>query len=97
MTFLRGAAEGGRDIIFKECTPDVIMQVNMIPSFAGNAKIESFYCNYICETCDNTETVLLEVEKLPKNELPTSYGCECGAEMVTEELEDEYFAFLMEG
>ncbi len=93
--FLRAAAEG-RSITFKECTPDIISQINMIPSFAGKANVASFYTFYLCEECNKTEKILIERQNLPPKEMPERAKCpSCGKEMETEELEDEYFAFLL--
>ncbi len=51
VSFLRSLEEG-RVILFSECTTDIIMQINMIPSFLGNATVASFYVNYVCEVCN---------------------------------------------
>ncbi|RDB36214.1 hypothetical protein [Spirobacillus cienkowskii] len=95
VSFLRSLEEG-RSIVFSECPPDIIMQINMIPSFLGKATISSFYVNYICETCNKEEKKLFETSTLPPKTYPPVPKCEngdCG--MQTEELEDEYFVFLM--
>jgi hypothetical protein len=93
--FLR-AAEEGRNISFEECTPDVIAQINMIPSFSSKSKILSFYTNYICDSCNKTESILIQTANLKPKAMPEKAKCQtCQAEMETEELEDEYFAFIM--
>lgn len=95
VSFLR-TLEDGRTILFRECKADIIMQINMIPSFLGKATIASFYVNYICEVCNKEEKKLIEAASLKPKTIPESPKCdldECG--MQTEELEDEYFVFLM--
>jgi anti-anti-sigma regulatory factor len=95
VSFLRSLEEG-RTILFTECTTDIIMQINMIPSFLGKATVASFYVNYICEICNKEEKKLFETASLPLKTIPPAPKCEsddCG--MQTEELEDEYFVFLM--
>ncbi len=93
--FLR-LAQDGRAVVFEQCTADVIAQVNMIPSFASNAVISSFFTNYLCENCNKTETVLISRSALEPKALPQKAKCPtCTSEMETEELEDEYFAFLL--
>lgn len=88
--------EGGRAIWFDECTPDVIMQINMIPSFQGTARVRSFYTNYVCPKCNSNNTFLIDASKLSAKALPASPACpSCRTAMETEELEDEYFAFLL--
>lgn len=95
VSFLRSLEEG-RTILFSECTTDIIMQINMIPSFLGKATVSSFYVNYTCEICNKEEKKLFETASLPPKTIPQTPKCEqddCG--MQTEELEDEYFVFLM--
>ncbi len=93
--FLRSVEEG-RTVVFEQCSPDVISQINMIPSFSGKADITSFYTNYICESCNKTEKILLEKKNLAPKQIPEKAKCpSCSSEMETEELEDEYFAFLL--
>lgn len=95
VSFLRSLEEG-KKILFTECTTDIIMQINMIPSFLGKASVSSFYVNYICEVCNKEEKKLFETATLAPKTYPTAPKCEnddCA--MQTEELEDEYFVFLM--
>ncbi|APJ04430.1 hypothetical protein [Silvanigrella aquatica] len=95
VSFLRSLEEG-RKIFFTECTTDIIMQINMIPSFLGKATVASFYVNYVCETCNKEEKKLFETASLSPKTIPPAPKCElddCG--MQTEELEDEYFVFLL--
>lgn len=93
--FLR-AVEEGRKISFEECPPDVIMQINMIPSFKSKSTVNSFYTNYICSNCDATQKILIDTSTLKPKTLPPPQTCpSCSTEMETEELEEEYFAFLL--
>jgi hypothetical protein len=94
VTFLR-SVEPNRQVHFRECVPEIIMQINMIPSFQGLAHIDSFFVNYVSPTTEKTYRFLLNTAELPKNELPTAPLCPTsGVPMETEELEEEYFAFL---
>ncbi|WP_397601531.1 hypothetical protein [Silvanigrella sp.] len=95
VSFLR-SLEDGKKILFSECTTDIIMQINMIPSFLGKATVSSFYVNYICEVCNKEDKKLFETASLPPKTYPPAPKCDnddCA--MQTEELEDEYFVFLM--
>lgn len=95
VNFMRGVSEG-RSLNFVECVPDVIMQINMIPSFQNKAAIRSFFTNYVCESCDATRRVLIQTSALPPKSIPAPQNCQnCGQTMETEELEEEYFAFLL--
>jgi hypothetical protein len=94
VSFLRVVEEKG-EVVFAECTADVIMQINMIPSFLGKGKVESFYVNYVCEICNKEEKKLVLTKDLAPKTIPPSPLCtteDCG--MQTEELEEEYFVFL---
>jgi hypothetical protein len=95
VSFLRSIEEG-RILSFYECTPDIIMQINMIPSFLGKATVMSFYVNYICETCHKEEKKIIETARLEQKSIPKAPKCDKeNCDMQTEELEDEYFVFLM--
>lgn len=99
INFMR-EVEKGREIVFEECTSEIVMQINMIPSFRGKAKIKSVYGSYSCESCGNQESILFEEGKnLPASEddevdIPLCKNC--GEEMEMLELEDEFFAFIEE-
>lgn len=97
VTFLRAIdSVAGRTIYFAECIPDIIMQINMIPSFLGKASILSFYVNYVSTATNKTHRVLIETKDLPPQTIPSAPNCpDTGTPMETEELEEEYFAFLM--
>jgi hypothetical protein len=97
VNFMRGAQDGGRTIIFYRCSPDVVSQINMIPSFVGSAMIASFFVNYICPKCEHSEVSLVETKSLKPGQVPKEPQCsQCQSPMETEELEDEYFAFLLQ-
>ena len=96
INFMR-EAEKGREMMFEECTSEIVMQINMIPSFRGSAKVKSVFASYVCDACQNHEQVLfVQGKNLPENGdvtiEPRNCG-ECGEEMEMEELEDEFFAF----
>ena len=101
INFLRDF-EKDRKIVFEECTPEIVMQINMIPNFKGQAKVKSVYATYECDDCGHNETILFEEGKNlpddPTKELPPVKCEKCGSEdMEMEELEEEYFSFLNAG
>lgn len=100
INFLR-EAEKGRKVIFEECTPEIVSQINMIPNFRGTAHIKSVYASYACESCDNQKWELFEEGRnLPQSgteDVPQPKCDKCGAAMEMEELEDEFFAWLDAG
>ena len=90
--------EQNREIIYEECTSEIVMQINMIPSFKGEADVESVYGAYACEECGHNDEILFEKGKnLPESEddeIAPVKCSQCGEEMEMEELEDEFFAFV---
>ena len=86
------------EILFEHCTPEVVMQINMIPSFKGSAKVMSVYGNFICDDCgEEKEELFTSGVNLPEGdsiELDPIDCPKCGSEMELEEMEDEFFAFL---
>jgi hypothetical protein len=90
-----------RKIQFERCTPEIVMQMNMIPSFKGNAVIGSVFGSYTCVKCSSHKSALFQAGK----NLPASVdinlapvNCDkCGSAMEFDELEEEYFAFNMAG
>lgn len=98
INFMRELQKDQRSIVFDECTGEIVMQINMIPSFKGNANIRSVYGSFACEGCGHEEDILFEAGKnLPKSPDAglAAVKCKaCGAEMELEEMEEEFFAFL---
>jgi anti-anti-sigma regulatory factor len=97
INFMR-EAEKGRKVIFEECTPEIVSQINMIPNFRGSAQVRSVYASYACGKCDHQTLVLFEEGRnLPTSgtaEIPSQKCEKCGTVMEMEELEDEFFAWL---
>lgn len=96
INFLRTFGEG-RSLEMRNCPPDVIVQINMIPKFAGTAKITSFKGFYICPECDHEQTEHFDCSVgtdaiLEQN---STIKCQkCGAATEMESDEDIYFEFL---
>jgi len=100
INFMRDCAKNAQAIIYDECPPEIVNQMNMIPNFKGNAQIRSVYASYTCETCDKLHLVLFkEGEKLPKTlgeakALPKAACPTCHDLMEMEEMEEEFFGWL---
>ncbi len=98
INFMRELQKDQQTIVFEECVPEIVMQINMIPSFKGKAFIKSVYGSLICDACGHDEKMLFESGK----NLPSSIdqgiaemACQqCKAPMQLEEVEEEYFAFI---
>lgn len=96
INFLR-EAQKGREMIYEECTAEIVAQMNMIPSFRGTAKVRSVFATYICDSCQSEEQVLfVEGKNLPVNgefDVEPVNCKKCGSKMDMEEPEEEFFQF----
>ncbi len=97
VNFMRELCKG-RTVEFVDCTSEIVMQINMIPSFRGDAKIISVMGSYSCDGCGAQKSVLFEQGKnMPKNDsdpVEAPVCSQCGETMEMEELEEEFFAFV---
>jgi len=92
----------GRNLIFEECTPEIVNQINMIPNFKGGAQIKSVYGTYFCNSCSETQSFLFEDgSTLPTTEdieIPEVKCEHCSSDDTEfEEVEDAFFAFSIAG
>lgn len=97
INFIRNI-EGTRQLIFAECSPEIVSQINMIPSFKGSAKIESVFANFRCESCDADRMILYKSgSNMPTSSesITAAEKCSsCGSEMEMDEMPEEFFSFL---
>ncbi|MCX6130980.1 MAG: hypothetical protein NTX25_18220 [Proteobacteria bacterium] len=98
INFMRDLQKDQKTIVFEECTSEIVMQINMIPSFKGYAKIQSVYGCYVCDNCGHEENILFEAGKNlptdPSDSMQPIKCSSCSTDMELEESEEEYFAFL---
>ena len=85
----------GKEVIFEECPPLIVRQMNMVPSFVGEAKVTSIFLPYVCDACDKEKHVLKEIEEL-QGEIPETMDCDCEekGEMELDAHPKQYLAFL---
>jgi anti-anti-sigma regulatory factor len=82
-----------KDICFEECPPIIVRQMNMIPSFTGNAKVLSVYVPYVCDNCDSEDLVLVKNDQFSNvSETARCENCKEG-EMEFDGTPEQYFAF----
>ena len=96
INFLRSFEEG-RSLLFEECTPDVVNQINMIPRFLGGAAVTSFHARYYCPDCDYEQQQRFDVSQGYDAIVESSQNLQCDSCKVPLELEgdeDVYFDFL---
>ena len=82
-----------KEISFEECPPIIVRQMNMIPSFTGNAKVHSVYVPYVCDNCDSESLVLVKNDQFSTvSETARCENCKEG-EMEFDGTPEQYFAF----
>ena len=84
-------------VIFENCTPAVIGQINTVASFLGAAVVQSVLAPYVCESCD--ESVLSRLERnvdlpAPGQKAPLRPCPSCHKPMEMEEFEARFFKFV---
>lgn len=78
--FLRHFEEG-REIIFQNCSPEVLSQINIFPSFVRSATIRSINVPFICDSCGHESLLHLQKGKdLPESssDIPLIECPKCG-------------------
>jgi hypothetical protein len=87
----------GTEIVYEECPALIVRQMNMVPSFMGQAKVASVYVPYVCESCEAEKMLLISSDKFGKGnpEIPETMKCEsCGdGEMELDGNPKQYFSF----
>ncbi len=93
MVFLRDF-QNDRELALEECTPVIVNQMNMLPSFTQKAKVLSVYVPFHCESCQTMTMTLMTERDFPSDgAAPKAPRCKaCMNPTVYDE--DEYFMFL---
>lgn len=91
-----GALESkGSKLLFVDCSPSIVAQINLVHNFTGSGHIKSLYLPYYCESCNEEHTLLYEAEELAEEQLPPASRCNgCEQFMDFDDMPDAYFAFL---
>ena len=94
VNFLRHVQEG-RMIFFEDCTPDIVMQLNMTSVFKGSAKVLSILGEYTCPDCGNEEVKRFDLEYIEslEQDLVSQKCSACGANLYLDEDEETYLDF----
>jgi len=90
-----------KSLRFARCSPTVVLQLNTIYNFRGQARVSSFLAPYVCEACHVDEYKLLDVaehfgERGPNAGVPAFRCPRCGGAMMFDELPERYLSFLAE-
>jgi DNA-directed RNA polymerase subunit RPC12/RpoP len=93
--------EKGRKVVFEECTPEIVSQINMIPNFKGTADVQSIYGSYTCPNCGHQQNHLFAKGKnLPQSASDSAEEVKCAKcsnKTELDELEEEFFAWIDAG
>jgi hypothetical protein len=85
---------------FARCSPTVVLQLNTIYNFRGQARVTSFLAPYVCESCHVDEYKLLDVAEhfADRGRLAVpAFRCpRCSGVMMFDELPERYLSFLSE-
>jgi hypothetical protein len=83
-------------LIFRECSVNMIDQINMVPDSLGTATIESFFAPYFCECGGGVNRLIMvkEAGELLAAKTAPHFDCErCGKPLEFDALEESYFLF----
>lgn len=98
VNFIREAGELTSRITLVNCSPAIVMQMNMIANFRGGAAVESIFAPFACPSCDHEQDGLILITETLKAGLPEQvphFTCDaCGAELELDDIPERYFAFL---
>lgn len=91
-----------RTVEFEECPPDIVDQINMIPSFSLGVEVKSVYANFVAEDCNACSGKVRQKLFVRGQNMPASASddvenmvCpDCSRELRLEDEPEEYFEFL---
>jgi anti-anti-sigma regulatory factor len=90
--------KNGARLVFVNCSPAIVSQLNLVHNFTANGIVKSFYAPYFCPRCKKEKLLRLEARDLAKSapvgKAPTCRCDECDGVMDFDEMEESYFAFL---
>jgi anti-anti-sigma regulatory factor len=98
VNFIRDVEPRTEHLALANCSPAIVMQMNMIANFRGSAEVLSFYAPLVCPVCDREQDELIEVTPeivagLPDH-IPDFNCAECATVLELDDIPERYFAFL---
>jgi len=98
VNFIRDTHPRTDHLALSNCSPAIVMQMNMISNFRGNAEVTSFYAPLVCPACDREQDELIEATPDIVNNLPDripDFTCtQCQTVLELDDIPERYFAFL---
>lgn len=90
--------KGGSRMVFVNCSPAIVAQINLVHNFTAAGIVKSFYAPYYCPRCQKEKQLRLEtrdlVNQAPISQAPTCRCDECDGPMDFDDIEESYFSFL---
>ena len=84
-------------LVFVECSPAVVFQLNMISGFLAGGRVESFIAPMRCERCERELDQLVTTDECRALDGLPPVACPgCRQPMELDELEDNYLLFIRE-
>ncbi len=88
----------GARLVFVNCSPAIVAQMNLVHNFSASGIVKSFYAPYFCPRCNKERLLRLETKDLvhqtPITSAPTCRCDDCDGPMDFDDMEESYFAFL---
>lgn len=98
VNFIRDSDPRTDHLALSNCSPAIVMQMNMIANFRGNAEITSFYAPLVCPACDREQDERIDVTPEIVRDLPDripDFTCtKCQTVLELDDIPERYFAFL---
>jgi anti-anti-sigma regulatory factor len=92
--FLKTLVQAGVDVTLNDVSVPMVRQMNMIPQVRAGAVVAAIQAPYYCPACDDERAVRLDAQT---RSAPTTAPCPtCGATMDFDDVEDGYFAFVVD-
>jgi hypothetical protein len=89
---------GDTHVVYEECPPLIVRQMNMVPSFLGKSQVASVFIPYICDECENEKIVLVTEDKFKGGQIQVQANLVCDkcqkGEMEFDGQPKQYFAFV---
>lgn len=98
VNWLGRVEKGGAKMVFVNCSPAIVAQINLVHNFTAAGIVKSFYAPYYCPRCQKEKQLRLEtrdlVSQAPISQAPTCRCDECDGPMEFDDIEESYFSFL---
>ncbi len=88
----------GARLVFVNCSPSIVAQMNLVHNFTASGIVKSFYAPYFCPRCQKERLLKLETRELvhdvPITSAPLCRCDDCDGPMDFDDMEESYFAFM---